>query len=74
VALVAEIEHREVENERVPVVIPSSSLYSAAPVAASQSLTVSSDDADATTLPSGENAPLGVCSPLGNVRLSDESV
>jgi hypothetical protein len=48
----------EVENERV-LVIPSSSLCSvssAAPVPASQSLTVSSCEPDATSLPSGENA------------------
>ena len=47
-----------------------SSIYSAAPVAESQSMTVLSHDADATSLPSGENAtpqilskwPSSVCS------------
>jgi hypothetical protein len=46
----------EGENERVLFVIPSSSVCSAAPVPASQNLTVWSSEPDATTLQSGENA------------------
>src|SRR5271170_1439231 len=60
----------EKATELTPIEWPSSGSPCGAPVAASQSLTVSSSEPDATSLPSGEKAteptpiewPLSVCS------------
>jgi hypothetical protein len=44
------------ENESVAITVLTSSVWSAAPVAGSYSLTVRSSDADASCLPFGEKA------------------